>query len=80
MTTEIVTRDSKGLVDALFESIDQLNAKKIDPEHARALSHTAKAIVSIAALELEFRKFAKDNSDADQLKSLAIDATAKRLS
>ena len=27
-----VTRNSKGLVDALFDNIDNLNAKKIDSE------------------------------------------------
>lgn len=51
-----VTRNSKGLVDALFDSIDALNAKKIDPEHARAVSHTAKTIVNVAMLELQARK------------------------
>lgn len=69
-----ITRSSAGLVDAMFDSMENLNAKKIDAEHARALSHTAKSIVAIANLELEYRKFKSDNADTDEkLISLTID-------
>jgi hypothetical protein len=74
-TAMTVTRTSKGLVDALFDSIDKLNAKEIEPEHARAISHTAKAIVGIASLELEYRKLQKE-AGAEGLKSLAIEGSA----
>jgi hypothetical protein len=67
-----VQRTSHGLVDALFNVIDRLNAKEIDAEHARAISHTAKTIVSVAALELECRKFASEGGGA-KLISLAIE-------
>ena len=67
-----VQRTSHGLIDALFNVIDQLNARQIDAEHARAISHTAKTIVNVAALELEYRKFASDGGDA-KLISLTID-------
>lgn len=71
--TEMV-RTSKGLVDALFDSIDQLNAKKIDTEHARAIAHSARAIVAIAALELDVRRFNTETHDGgDNLKSLQIE-------
>ena len=53
-----VIRSTSGLVDALFDTVDRLNAKEIDAETARAVSHTARSIVSVARLELEFRQFA----------------------
>ena len=75
MPSTEVTRTSKGLVETLFDSIDALNDKRIDPEHARAISHTAKTIVSIASLELDVRKFQKEQSSAaDAIKSLSIEA------
>lgn len=72
MTTALVTRNSSGLVDALFSAIDKLNAKEIDTEHARAIAHTARAIVGIANLELDVMKFRQESKDAS-LKSLTID-------
>lgn len=72
-----VTRTSRGLVDALFDTIDKLNAKAIDAEHARAISHTAKSIVNIAMLELEYRRFAADQATAvEALTSLQISPPA----
>lgn len=70
-----VIRNSKGLVDTLFNTIDRLNANEINAEHARAVSHTAKTIVGIARLEMEFRKGLADNGL--KLTSLIIDATPK---
>jgi hypothetical protein len=67
-----VVRTSHGLVDALFDSIDRLNGKKITPEEARAVSHTARSIVSIAHLELKARQL---EGGASQIHSLMIDAT-----
>ena len=80
MSTAVVVRTSKGLVDALFDSIDALNSKKIDAEHARALSHTARAIVNIATLELEFRRYKEGSATqtAEQLKSLTIEDAEKK--
>lgn len=69
----VLVRSSKGLVDALFDSIDSLNARKIDSEHARAISHTARAIVSIASLELEARKFQHEHGGSPELKSLTVE-------
>jgi hypothetical protein len=68
-----VERTMHGLVDALFNSIDRLNNKEIDAEQARAISHTAKTIVSVAALELEYRKWASaEPTLSGQLESLVI--------
>jgi hypothetical protein len=73
-TVTKVTRSSNGLVEALFDSIDRLNRKEIDAEHARALSHTARTIVSIARLEIEHRQFSQDlGADRAKLVSLSID-------
>lgn len=69
-----VTRTSHGLVDALFSTIDKLNAKEIDAEHARAISHTAKTIVNVARLELDYRRYAAETKSDDNLTSLAIES------
>lgn len=66
-----VVRTTAGLVDALFDAVDRLNAKEIDAEQARAISHTARSIVSVARLELEFRQFVE--SGGPQLTSLTVD-------
>jgi hypothetical protein len=68
-----VSRTSQGLVDALFDTIDKLNSHQIDAEQARAISHTARTIVTVAALELDFRKWAAD-VESVPLKSLVIDS------
>jgi hypothetical protein len=77
-TTPIVAvkRSSSGLVDALFDCIDKLNAKEIDAEHARAVSHTARSIVQIAKLEMEYREAAATGGDRSKLTSLRIDQKA----
>ena len=69
----VVKRTTNGLVDALFETIDRLNAKEIDAEHARAVSHTARSIVQIAKLELEYRQHAAEGGERAKLVSLKID-------
>lgn len=75
MSTLPVTRNSKGLVDTLFDTIDRLNRKEIPAEHARAVAHTARAIVGIATLELEARKFARD-AEPDGMKLISLDIEA----
>ncbi len=73
MTTSVIQRTSKGLVDCLFNAIDDLNQKKIDAEHARALAHTARTIVGVAALELDFMRLSAEQNGV-ALSSLAITA------
>jgi hypothetical protein len=65
-----VARTSQGLVDALFDTIDRLNAKQITPEEGRAVSHTARTIVGVALLELKARQI---EGGAGQIRSLMID-------
>jgi len=79
MTAEVTTvsRTSKGLVDALFDAIDGLNQKKIDPEHARAVAHTARTIVSVAELELEFIKL-KTADDKANLRSIEMNDSPQK--
>jgi len=73
MSAVVVKRTTNGLVDALFDCIDKLNAKEIDAEHARAVSHTARSIVQIAKLEMEYRESAAAGGDRAKLTSLRID-------
>lgn len=79
MTTEPkaptqMRRSTGALVDTLFSVIDKLNAKEIDAETARAVSHTAKTIVSVANLELDYRRFMAENKENKGLGTLTIDA------
>jgi hypothetical protein len=69
-----IERSSQGLVAALFDTIDRLNRKEIDAEQARAISHTARTIVTVASLELEFRKWSESDATVAPLKSLQIEA------
>jgi hypothetical protein len=71
MTDKKVVRTTAGLVEALFDTVDKLNSKEIDAEHARAISHTARSIVGVARLELEYRQFAQNGGP--QLTSLTVD-------
>jgi len=66
-----VSRTSSGLVDALFDAIDGVNEKKITPEEARAISHSARTIVGVARLEMDCRAML----DKPALKSLVIDVS-----
>lgn len=70
--SKTIVRTSHGLVDALFDTIDKLNTKTIDAEHARAVSHTAKTIVNVARLELDHRRFAAEAGGIN-LTSLALE-------
>jgi hypothetical protein len=72
-----VTRTSHGLVNALFDTIDRLNEKKVTPEEARAVSHTARSIIAVAHLELKARQL---EGGAGQIHSLLIDANAAQQS
>lgn len=78
MTTQLsVIRTPQGLVEAMFDAIDRLNKKEIDSEHARALSHSARTIVQIARLELEYRQYA-GNEGPDRLKLLSLAMDSKK--
>ena len=68
-----INRTTAGLVDALFDTIDRLNAREIDAEQARAVSHTARSIIGVARLELEYRQFV-ESSGKKELTSLQIEA------
>lgn len=78
MKSEVIKRTSKGLVDSMFDAIDNLNAKRIDAEHARALSHAARTIVSVASLELDMRKFNREVDGNNDLKSLQIEGAVSK--
>jgi len=75
MSDQPIARTSKGLVDALFDSIDALNKKEIDAEHARAVALSAKAIVGVATFELGVRKFEREiDTGPAIIESLRVDA------
>lgn len=48
-----VERTPRGLADALFDSMDKLNAGTSSVEECRAIANTARVIVGVARLEIE---------------------------
>lgn len=48
-----VERSPKGLVNALFDAMDDLNARNITHDEVRAVAHTARAIIGVARLEMD---------------------------
>lgn len=53
---EVVTkveRSPRGLVEALFNSLDGLNAGVRTADEVRAVAHTARSIANIARLEMD---------------------------
>jgi len=55
-----VERSPKGLAEALFNSLDALNAGTQSAEDARAVSHTARTVVNLARLEMDAEKLSSD--------------------
>jgi hypothetical protein len=59
-TVQKVERSPRGLVDALFDSLDKLNNGDQSADDVRAVCHTARSIVSVARLEIEAARLASD--------------------
>ncbi len=58
--SEIQTeRTSLGLRNALFDTLDQLNAKSVTPQEAQAICKVAAQIINSVNTELEFYKVTK---------------------
>ncbi len=61
-TVSVVTkveRSPRGLVGALFNSLDNLNAGTQSADDVRAICHTARSIVNIARLEMDAARLAE---------------------
>lgn len=54
-----VERTPRGLVNALFNSLDNLNAGTQSADDVRAVCHTARSIVNIARLEMDAARMAE---------------------
>lgn len=54
-----VERSPKGLVNALFNSLDSLNMGTQSADDVRAIAHTARQIVGIARLEMDAARMAE---------------------
>lgn len=65
-----VERSPKGLVEALFNSLDGLNAGVKDVDDVRAVCHTARAIVTVARLEMDAARLADAIGKRVEFKSL----------
>jgi len=65
-----VERSPRGLVNALFNSLDALNSRTQSAEEVRALSHTARSIVNIARLEMDAARLAESLGKRVEFSSL----------
>ena len=65
-------RSPKGMVDAMFDAIDDMVAKEMTAEEVRAISHTCKTVVNVARLEADIRKMKAEFLGKQDLKSLPI--------
>lgn len=65
-----VVRSPSGLVDALFNSLDNLNNGTQSPDDVRAVCHTARTIVGIARLEMDATRLASSLGKNVDFKSL----------
>lgn len=65
-----VERSPKGLVDALFNSLDNLNSGAQSADDVRAVCHTARSIVNIARLEMDAARMAETIGKNVAFKSL----------
>lgn len=65
-----VERSPRGLVDALFDAMDDLNAKDKSPDEVRAVAHTARVIVNVARLEMDAIRLQESAGKKVDFKSL----------
>lgn len=68
-----IERNPKGLVDALFDSIDAVRTKQMTPEESRAISHSCRSIVNVARMEMDYLKMRSESLTHDDLKSISFD-------
>lgn len=70
-----IERSPKGMVDALFDSMDRMMNKEMTPEEGRAISHTVRSVVTVTRLEMDFRKQSAELGGPDAIKSLSFTPT-----
>lgn len=56
-----MSRTSKGLIDTLFDELDQLKAGKSTPQNARAKASIANTICQVTRLEMDYARFVTDS-------------------
>lgn len=65
-----VERSPRGLVQALFNSLDALNAGTQSADDVRAVCHTARSVVNVARLEMDAARLAETLGKKVQFTSL----------
>lgn len=55
-----MARTSKGLIDTMFDELDDLKAGKSNPQNARAKASLANTICQITRLEMDHARFVSD--------------------
>lgn len=68
--TQKIARTSKGLIDAMFDELDDLKAGKSTPQNARAKASIANTICSVTRLEMDHARFVADSRKGETQKSL----------
>ena len=58
--TKKVVRNTKGLMDMLFDEIDLLHEDKTTPQSSRTVQALVSGIIQTARLEMDFTRFVSD--------------------
>ena len=73
MTISTIKRNSKGLVNLLFDELEDLNSGRSTPQQARAKASMANSIIAVSRLEMDYARFvASERSGEGQLKPLPL--------
>jgi len=66
-------RDSKAIVDVLFDELEDLRAGKSTPQASRAVASLANSVCSVSRLEMDYARFVSDQrGDGDKKVSYAL--------
>ena len=68
-----ITRNSKGLCEALFDELENLRSGDSTPQKASAVARVANTICQVTRLEMDFARFvASDRAENSALASLPM--------
>lgn len=68
-----------GLRDMLFETLDKLQAGKMEPGHAKTVAHLAQTILNSAQVQMEFEKLRLESVIPGVLPSMPLVPQIKKV-
>jgi hypothetical protein len=70
-----ISRDTRGLAEAMFEELELLRSGDSTPQQARAKSSVANTICTVARLEMDYARFVtseRSSKDDTGMKALPL--------